>query len=179
MKRLPKTQALTTASALIGFLSLTMTPMAAAAPDLAALAVDPNVITDSSAYIPQPPLFDPNGVTGVEQTFSHRDGSRLITDTLLMLPDPPSALAAMEADRSASVTPLMHQKTTSAPVGQNGTLSTGTSPDGSHSVTVLLFTHGSTAAQIRFQGDDHDPVPTDLVIDYGQRQDDALGQLAP
>ena len=164
---------------LLSSLCLTVTPTAAADTDLAALPVDPNVVTDSSAYIAAPPQFNPNGVPGVQQSFAHRDGSRQITDTLLTLDDPQAAVAALEAARSQASGTVVDQTTTAAPVGANGTVVTGTSPDGVHSVSVLLFTRGATAAEIRFEGGRDDPVPADLVVDYGQRQDDAIEQLTP
>lgn len=142
--------------------------------DPAALPVDPNVVTDSTAYIAQPPILDPNGQRGVEQVFTHRDGTRQITDTIVMLADPQAAVAALEANRSDASSMVTRQTSTPVPVGQNGVVINGVSPDGSHAVTVLLFTRGATSAEIAFQGGPNDPVPNDLVIDYGQRQDDAI-----
>ena len=59
---------------------------ASAAPNYDTLPVNPNVITDSTAYIPVPPVADPDGRQGVRQEFNHRDGSRGITTTILVLP---------------------------------------------------------------------------------------------
>ncbi|OFJ55514.1 hypothetical protein FZ046_10495 [Mycolicibacterium grossiae] len=160
------------AAALVGV--LTVMTAASAVADPATLPVDPNVVTDSTAYIAQQPILDPNGQRGVEQTFTHRDGSRQITDTIVMLADPQAAVASLEANRSDAASMVVRQTSTPVPVGENGTVITGTSPDGSHAVTVLLFTRGATSAEIAFQGGPNDPVPNDLVIDYGQRQDDAI-----
>lgn len=156
------------------FVVSTVMTAASAVADPATLPVDPNVVTDSTAYIAQPPILDPNGQRGVEQVFTHRDGSRQITDTIVMLADPQAAVAALEANRSDAASMVVRQTSTPVPVGENGTVITGTSPDGSHAVTVLLFTRGATSAEIAFQGGPNDPVPNDLVIDYGQRQDDAI-----
>jgi hypothetical protein len=50
----------------------------------------------------------------------------------------------------------------------------GTSPDGTQSVTVLTFTQGNAAATIEFDGPPNDPVPADMVIELGQKQDTAI-----
>jgi hypothetical protein len=39
---------------------------------------------------------------------------------------------------------------------------------------VLTFTEGSAFANVEFQGPTNDPVPGDLVTEYGQRQDTAI-----
>ncbi len=45
----------------------------------------------------------------------------------------------------------------------------GTSPDGTESVTVVTFTEGNTATTIEFGGPPNDPGPADLVVELGQR----------
>jgi hypothetical protein len=57
-----------------------------------------------------------------------------------------------------------------APVGAGATIVSGTSPDGSKSLAVLTFTEGSAFTTIEFEGPTNDPVPIDLVTEYGQRQ---------
>ena len=150
--------------------------IAAADADYGTLPVDPNVITDSTAYVSAPPVFAPDGQPGIQQVYTHRDGSRQITDTISVLGDAQAAGAALNADRSDSAATVIGQASKPVPVGDNGILITGTSPDRTHAMTVLLFTRGATTTQIEFEGAHDDPVPEDLVIDYGQRQDDAIQQ---
>ena len=164
------------ASSLVVAAAIAVAAPAVADPDLSALPVDPNVITDSAAYNGQPPLLDPNGQPGVQQTFTHRDGSRQIIDTVLTLPDPEAAVAALEADRSTAAASMIDQSSTTVPVGRNGVILTGMSSDRTHAVAVLLFTQGATATNIEFRATPNDPAPTDLIVDYGQRQDDAIQQ---
>jgi len=64
-----------------------------------------------------------------------------------------------------------NQKLTASPVGSNGQLITGTSPDGTQSLSVLYFTEGNAASAIEFAGPAADPVPADLVTEIGQKQD--------
>ena len=150
---------------------------AAATPDYNTLPVDPNVITDSTAYIAEAPQSNPAGRPGVEQVFTHRDGSRQITDTVWVLADPQAAASAMQAARADLGTVLTEQTSEAAPAGENGVVVSGPSPDGSAWVSVLLFTRGNTAVQTTFDGARNDPVPNDLVVEYGQRQDEAVRQL--
>ena len=150
---------------------------AAAAPsEYGSLPVDPNVLTDSTAYVAEPAVTDPGGQPGIEQTFTHRDGSRRITDTIWVLGDPRGAADALRTARSQLGGVLVEQSASPAPVGDDGTIVSGPSPDGSRWLSVLQFTRDDDAVQIRFDGSRADPVPVDLVVEYGQRQDDVIRQ---
>ncbi|CAN5340817.1 hypothetical protein BH11ACT7_BH11ACT7_33230 [soil metagenome] len=151
-------------------------PATAAPVDYGALPVNPNVITDSSAYAPAPLVQNPGGQPGVEAAFTHRDSTRTITETILVLPDPSAAVAATERNRSELGTVVINQKTQPLEVGQGGTLVSGTSPDGTEAVSVLLFTQGDAAAQIEFAGPLADPVPVELVSDLGRQQATTITQ---
>lgn len=144
---------------------------AAAQPgDFSALPVDPNLITDSLAYNAAPPVLNPNGQPGVETVYTHRDGSRQITSTILVLPDPQAATSALNGAQAA----VPNGQTQPAAVGTGGTMVTGMSSDGSKSVTVLTFTEGNAAAMIEFTGAPKDPAPADLVLELGRKQDTAI-----
>lgn len=148
---------------------------AAAQPgDYGALPVNPNVITDSNAYDAGSVTIDPGGQQGVTAVYTHRDSTRQITDTILVLPDPAAAAAALSDMRGNVGNDVANGDPQSAPVGNGGTVVTGISPDGTKSVSVLLFTEGNAAGSIEFQGPANDPVPLDMVIDYGQKQDAAI-----
>lgn len=147
---------------------------AAAAPDYGALPVNPNVITDSTAYIPVAPAVNPNGQQGVQQEFNHRDGSRGITTTILVLPSPQGATDSMNATSAGLGSTVTNQTSQPVPVGTGGTFLTGTSPNGTQAVGVLLFTQGNAAVEVEFDGPPNDPVPVDLVTQYGQDQVNAI-----
>ena len=148
---------------------------AAAQPgDFSALPVDPNLITDSLAYNAAPPVFNPNGQPGVEALYTHRDGSRQITSTILVLPDAQAATAALDGARTALAGKVANGQTQPAAVGSAGTMVSGMSPDGSKSVTVLSFAEGNTATTIEFDGAPRDPAPSDLVLELGRKQDTAI-----
>jgi hypothetical protein len=144
--------------------------LAAAQPnDYTALIIDPNVVTDSQAYTAGTPTLNPGGQPGATTVFTHRDGGRTITDTVWVLADPAAASSAI--NQAQGSTPIANQKLASAAVGSGGQLITGTSPDGSQSLSVLYFTEGSAASSIQFAGPAADPAPSDLVIEMGQEQD--------
>jgi hypothetical protein len=146
---------------------------AAAQPgDFSTLPVDPNLITDSLAYSAAPPVFNPNGQPGVQAVYTHRDGSRQITSTILVLPDAQAATAALDGARAQSA--VTNGKSAPAAVGSGGTMVTGTSPDGTKSVTVLSFAEGDAATTIEFAGAANDPAPEDLVLELGRKQDTAI-----
>ena len=145
---------------------------AAAQPgDFSTLPVDPNLITDSLAYNAAPAVYNPNGQAGIETVYTHRDGSRTITTTVLVLPDAQAATAALDGARAGLVANGTSQP---AAVGSGGTMLTGMSPDGSKSVTVLSFAEGNTATTIEFAGAPKDPAPSDLVLELGRKQDTAI-----
>jgi hypothetical protein len=162
------------ALAAAGALLAVGTGTASAAPDYAALPVNPNAITDSTAYTALPPVVDPDGKRGVQQEFNHRDGTRGITTTIRVLPTPAEATAAVDAMRNDLAPIVLGQNTTPVEVGAGGTMVTGMSPDGAQSVGVLLFAQGDAAVEVQFDGPANDPVPTDMATQYGQEQASAI-----
>lgn len=148
---------------------------AAAQPgDFSTLPVDPNLITDSLAYNAAPPVYNPDGQPGIQTVYTHRDGSRTITTTVLVLPDAGAATAVLDGARAGLAGQVANGKSQPAAVGSDGTLLTGTSQDGSKSVTVLSFAEGNTATTIEFAGAPNDPVPPDLVLELGRKQDTTI-----
>ncbi|MBB3603916.1 hypothetical protein FHT40_003577 [Mycolicibacterium sp. BK556] len=159
---------LTAAALLSAGLSLG-TGLAAADPgDYTVLLVDPNVVTDSLAYTAAPPVLNPGGQPGAMTLYTHRDG-RTIADTVWVLGDPGAAAGAISSAQAA--TPVADSKTVSVPVGTNGQLISGKSPDGTRSLSVLYFTEGNAASSLEFTGPAGDPVPQDLVVEFGKQQD--------
>jgi hypothetical protein len=165
----------TTAASLLAIgMAISGMGTATAQPDLSAIPVHPNDVTDSTAYNAAASVVNPNGQPGISTVYTHRDGSRQITDTILVLADPAAATAAMDDSRAKSAGQVVDSKTKPAAVGSGGSIVSGLSADRSKSVSVLTFTEGNAFADIEFTGPVKDPVPADLVTDYGQRQDKAI-----
>lgn len=143
-------------------------PMALADESYADLLIDPNAVTDSTAYAQlSPAIENPDAHDGISTVFTHRDSTRTITDTILVLPNAGAAAAALPAQLHGAV---IGGSPKPAEVGTAGTLTAGTTPDGSRSLTVLGFTQGNAAVTLEFEGGLKDPVPEDLAIELGQAQ---------
>jgi hypothetical protein len=150
-------------------------PSAAAQPnDYSVLPINPNEVTDSTAYSAALPIQNPNGQPGVTTVYTHRDGTRQITNTILILPDAAAAAAALEGSKAALNNTVKGGNPQPAAVGTGGTMVSGSSPDGSKSVTVLMFTEGNAATTIEFGGPPSDPIPVDMVAEFGQKQASAI-----
>jgi hypothetical protein len=135
-------------------------------------------------FIAGPPTNNPNGQPGAAITFSsqpHPEDQNGVTvkdvhivDTIQVLPDPAAATSALNSAKTGQGV-VKDPKTDSANVGTGGTTLSGNSPDGSKSVTVLMFTEGRGFVTLEFVGAaDTPPPPPDFVTDVGQKQDAAV-----
>lgn len=147
-------------------------PTAAAQPsDYSNLPIDPNDLTDDDlVFTVLSSVPNPNGNPGIETVYTHRDGTRIITNTIHVLADPAAATGALDAARGGLNNLVPGAIPQPVPVGNGGTVVAGLSPDRSKSVTVLVFTEGKAFAQIEFDGPPNDPVSMQQVIDVGQVQ---------
>jgi len=126
----------------------------------------------------QPPTLNPNGASGVAQLFANSDNSRRIGDTILIVADPAAAAAGLDNTKtnyggkvSGSWQPV--------DVGSNGALISGTSPDNSQAITVLLFTEGKALVNLEFDSASNDPIDADIAKDIGRKQDAAVKKGLP
>jgi hypothetical protein len=143
------------------------------------LLVNPNIVWDTTAYTAAPPIQNPNGQTGIQDVYTHRDSTRKITDTILVLADPSAAAASLQQTQAGLGSRVANGKTQPAPVGTGGTIVSGPSPDGSKAVSVLLFAEGKAATTVEFDGPPKDPAPTDAIVEYGQQLDNAIKKGLP
>jgi hypothetical protein len=139
------------------------------------------LITDTDVSPPGAPKFtaaeptlNPLGKPGVATSFTSADGSDVIGDTILILPDAQSATGVLQASIQSMGQSVTGGTPTSSTVGTGSVMQSGTSPDGTKSVTVLLFTEGTASVTLEFEGLPEDPVTPDYVTMVGQRQDDAI-----
>ena len=124
---------------------------------------------------------EPQQRGGRRATVRQPDNSRRIGDTILIVADPVAAA-------QASTTPNPITRARSAAVGgrrrrlQRGDDS-GTSPDNSQAITVLLFTEGKALVDLEFDSAPSDPIDTGIAKDVGRKQDAAIkkgyAQLSP
>jgi hypothetical protein len=156
-------------------LTLAVAPTSALAQpaDYSGLLIQASEINAPESFTATPPINNPDGQPGVTTTFSNRDRSHVIFDSIQILPDPAAAVRTLE---SATAAPdgYVHGVPEPIAIGTGGTTISGPSPDGSKGVTVLLFTEGRAFAELEFDGPPDALVPPDLVTEVGQRQDAAI-----
>ncbi len=152
--------------------------------DYTALLIKATDIDAPMPFIGGSPTKNPNGQPGAAITFSSQphpeDQSGVtvkdvhIVDTIRVLADPAAATSALNSAKTGQGV-VKDPKSDSAGVGNGGTTLSGTSPDGSQGVTVLMFTEGRAFVTLEFVGgSDSPPPPPDFVTDVGQKQDAAV-----
>lgn len=150
---------------------------AAAAPaiDYTRLLVQGRDISSSEdSYTAQPATPDPDGRPGAEVLLVNQDQTKAVNILLAGLPDAASAPAALREAQASLAKSLTGGQPQPSAVGTGGTVVSGTSPDGTKSVTVLLFTEGAALARIEFDGVPGQPASSAFVTNVGQKQAIAL-----
>ncbi|BBY65479.1 hypothetical protein [Mycolicibacterium helvum] len=133
-----------------------------------------DISATGDAYVAQPPTANPDTRPGAEVLIVNQEQTKAVSILIVALDSPaagPSALAEAQASLAKSVNPGPPRPSI---VGTGGTVVSGNSPDGAKSVTVLLFTEGSTLARIEFDGLPGKPADADFVTNVGQKQAIAL-----
>jgi hypothetical protein len=158
-----------------GSSSATSSSSSAPAADYTGLLIKASDITlPGDTFTGQPPIQNPNGQPGIAQIFSNQNDTRHVGDTILILPDPDQAVSELDEEKAALGDSVKGGTPAPSAVGTGGTTVSGTSPDGSKAVTVLLFTEGKAFANLEFDSPLNDPVPPQFVTDVGQKQDTAI-----
>jgi hypothetical protein len=153
-------------------------PAQANTADYTGLLIKASDIEAPEPFTAAAPLQNPNGNAGVAGTFSNADGSHVIGDTILILPDPSAAASALDSAKAA-LGSSVNGTPEPADVGTGGTTVSGNSPDGSKSVTVLLFTEGKAFTTLEFDGPPDAAVPPDFVTDVATKQVTAIKNGLP
>lgn len=122
--------------------------------------------------------LNPGGNPGAAQVYASPDGKQRIIDTILVFPD----VAAADSNfQSNSAT--LNTVTTGAPepieVGDQGVMAIGTSPDGSKSVTAVLFSQGKALVSLNFEGALDDAVPPDIATHIAETQATLIEERLP
>lgn len=133
-----------------------------------------DIVLPGDTFAAQPPTQNPNGQPGAATLFSNQNDTRKIGDDILILPDADTAVSELDEEKAGLGNVVSGGTPAPAAVGTAGTMVSGTSPDGSHAVTVLLFTEGKAFTNLEFDSPPNDPVPAGFVADVGQKQDTAI-----
>lgn len=116
----------------------------------------------------------PDGLPGASALFVNQDDTRAISDTIVIYPDADTAANTLRAALPTISTTVTGATPRPAPVGTDGTIAVGMSPDGSKAATLLLFTEGPALVRLEFQSAPGDVTTDDFVIDIGKMQQIAL-----
>jgi hypothetical protein len=127
---------------------------------------------------PQPPVVLPNNAAGVAQLFANADNSRRIGITIMIVADPASAAVGVE-NTKANYAGKVSGTWQPVDVGSNGAIISGSAPDNSQAVTVLLFTEGRALANLEFDSALNDPIDAAAALDVGRKQDAAIKKGLP
>jgi hypothetical protein len=145
---------------------------AAAAQDYSSLLIAAEDIqAPGDTFTAQAPTVNPNGAPGVATVFSNGGDTREIGDTILVLPDADAAGVALKGAQGALSGSVTGGTPQPAQIGSDSVMVAGTSPDGSKSVTVLLFVEGKAFTTLEFDSGPSDPVPPEFVLDVAGKQD--------
>ena len=151
------------------------TPASRVAPDYRRLLIEPGDInTGTDTFATRSSTTNPGGSDGVSALFVNQHDTRAIGDTILILPDSAAATTTLNTTVSSLGTIVTGGRPQPSPVGTGGTVVSGSSPDGSKAVTVLLFTEGRAVVRLEFGSAPGDPMPPQVVTDVGKKQEIAI-----
>jgi hypothetical protein len=140
--------------------------------DYGSLLIKPNDV-GGGLTAPQSPMLNPNNAPGVAQLFANADSSRRLWDTIVIAADPPAAVAELASTQS-SYNGKVSGTWQPLAVGANGVTISGTSPDNSQAMTVLVFTEGKALVTLEFDSPPNEPVDPAVALDIGRKQDAAV-----
>ncbi len=116
----------------------------------------------------------PTDIPGASMLFVNAPDTRAISVTVAVYPSAATATATLReavATANKAVTGGLPQP---LPVGTDGTVIKGTSPDGGMDVTLVLFTHGPALARLEFNSATGDAATDQFVTNIAKMQYVAL-----
>ena len=113
--------------------------------------------------------LNPGGNPGAAQVYASPDGKQQIIDTILVFPDVAAAESNFQSN-SATMNAVTTGAAEPVEIGDQGVMAIGTSPDGSKSVTAILFSQGRALVSLNFEGALDDAVPPDIAKNFATKQ---------
>lgn len=111
---------------------------------------------------------------GASALFVNQDDTRAISDTIVIYPDAETAARTLREALPTIDTLVAGAAPRPVPVGADGTIAVGTSPDGTKATTLLLFTEGPALVRLEFQSVPGDATTDEFVVNIGKMQQIAL-----
>ncbi len=137
--------------------------------DYTTLLLKASDIGGSEPWKADPPTPNPDGQPGAEGVYTNESGTRAVDIIIQVWKDAPQARLALTGGKG-SLPKVVTGTPQPVDVGDGGTLVSGTKPDGSQALTVLLFTQGKAFVDMTVGSAPDDPAPPDNVIDLGRQQ---------
>lgn len=116
----------------------------------------------------------PDGLPGASALFVNDEDSRAISDTIVIYPDAQTATKTLRESLPAIDKIVTGGTTRSVPVGADGTIAVGMTPDGTKAATLLLFTEGPALVRLEFESAPGDATTDEFVVTVGKMQQIAL-----
>lgn len=113
---------------------------------------------------------NPNGMPGASAFFVNAEDDRAIANTVVLYPDAETASKTLQAAAETLPTQVVGGGPRPAPVGTDGVVISGTSPEGDTAVTQLLFTEGRALVRLDFESVVGDTAPDQFVNNVGKMQ---------
>ncbi|ORB18371.1 hypothetical protein BST36_23840 [Mycolicibacterium moriokaense] len=143
--------------------------------DYSRLLLQPGDLSDAEdTFAVRSTSANPGGLPGASALFVNEEDTRAIIDTVVIYPDAATASTTLRQALPNIDKAVVGATPTPAPVGTDGTMAVGTSPDGSKSATLLLFTLGPALVRLEFQSALGDATTDDFVVKIGKMQEIAL-----
>ena len=120
------------------------------------------------------PYFSTQNGNSTLLSIINTDDTKAIADTILIYPDAATATATLRQASTAVSTIVTGGTPQPFPVGSNGTIVTGTSPDGAKAVTLLMFTKDRALVRLEFDSAPGEPTSPQVVTSVGNMQEIAL-----
>ncbi|WP_156618625.1 hypothetical protein [Mycobacterium sp. 852013-51886_SCH5428379] len=148
--------------------------------DYTSLLITAEDIDAPVEFIAEPAKLNPDGTQGAEQVFATADKAATITINIFVMDNPEQA-TALKAKTLEGMGTINTGTPEPAPIGSDGTVVNGTTPDGSRGSSALMFTEQNTFTTISFDsapGDTSAP-PPDFIDQIGNKQLAAIQEGLP
>ncbi|OBH59134.1 hypothetical protein A5686_02855 [Mycobacterium sp. E2479] len=140
--------------------------------DYGYLLIKPNDV-GGGLTAPQSPMLNPNNAPGVAQLFANGDSSHRLWDTIVVASDPAAAAAEL-ASTQGSYNGKVNGSWQPLAVGANGVTISGTTPDNTQAMAVLVFTEGKALVTLEFDNPPNEPVDPAVALEIARKQDAAI-----
>lgn len=143
--------------------------------DYSALLLQAGDLSDAEdTFTERPSEPTPDPVPGASKLFVNADDTRAISVTIGVFPGASAATETLHQAVATADKVVTGATARPLPVGTDGTVLNGTSPDGSKAVTLVLFTQGRALARLQFASVPGDVTTERFVTDIARMQQIAL-----